>query len=270
MSTDDILVHHGVLGMKWGIRRYQNKDGSLTAEGLRRYGRKNLKNAKTVNMEKWGKDPEHNVAYVTGQSGSGKSTVARSLLKPGDQSIHLDLYSSMAGKREAETLQNKSFNEHLDKNVPRWREMSRTVMSDFSDDISSGMKFGSEEYWNTVDRFRDAIESFGREEYKKGHRVVVEGVQIYDNWLTEDGNFSYFKDKPTVVLGTNPRKSMIRAIIRDNDSGESNISQVIKGFKNKDYVRWYTLSEQRLDNFSTQVEAKKGEKWVKEYFKKSR
>lgn len=31
------LSHHGILGMKWGIRRYQNKDGSLTAAGRRRY-----------------------------------------------------------------------------------------------------------------------------------------------------------------------------------------------------------------------------------------
>lgn len=30
---DDELYHYGIKGMKWGIRRYQNKDGSLTAEG---------------------------------------------------------------------------------------------------------------------------------------------------------------------------------------------------------------------------------------------
>ena len=30
------LSHHGILGQKWGVRRFQNKDGSLTSEGLKR------------------------------------------------------------------------------------------------------------------------------------------------------------------------------------------------------------------------------------------
>lgn len=33
------LQHHGTRGMKWGIRRYQNKDGSLTPAGKRRYAK---------------------------------------------------------------------------------------------------------------------------------------------------------------------------------------------------------------------------------------
>jgi len=32
-----VLYHHGIKGMHWGIRRFQNKDGSLTAEGIKRY-----------------------------------------------------------------------------------------------------------------------------------------------------------------------------------------------------------------------------------------
>ena len=31
------LAHHGILGQKWGIRRYQNENGSLTSEGKKRY-----------------------------------------------------------------------------------------------------------------------------------------------------------------------------------------------------------------------------------------
>ena len=34
------LRHHGIKGQKWGIRRYQNEDGTLTDAGKKRYGRK--------------------------------------------------------------------------------------------------------------------------------------------------------------------------------------------------------------------------------------
>lgn len=36
--SDDALSHHGVKGQKWGVRRYQNPDGSLTPEGRDHYG----------------------------------------------------------------------------------------------------------------------------------------------------------------------------------------------------------------------------------------
>ena len=34
----DELYHHGIKGQKWGVRRFQNEDGSLTPEGEKRYG----------------------------------------------------------------------------------------------------------------------------------------------------------------------------------------------------------------------------------------
>ena len=35
---NEYISHHGILGQKWGVRRYQNPDGSLTEEGRKRLG----------------------------------------------------------------------------------------------------------------------------------------------------------------------------------------------------------------------------------------
>lgn len=37
MGDNNYLSHHGIKGMKWGIRRYQNTDGSLTSAGRKKY-----------------------------------------------------------------------------------------------------------------------------------------------------------------------------------------------------------------------------------------
>lgn len=53
------LYHWGVKGMKWGVRRYQNKDGSLTPAGQKRYDRDQRENAGKKKGQKVGAaDPD--------------------------------------------------------------------------------------------------------------------------------------------------------------------------------------------------------------------
>ncbi len=43
---NNILSHHGIKGQKWGVRRYQNQNGSLTSRGKSRYYRVSDKDEK--------------------------------------------------------------------------------------------------------------------------------------------------------------------------------------------------------------------------------
>lgn len=52
--SDEYLCHWGIKGMKWGVRRYQNKDGSLTSAGKIRYNVKSVSkkpSSKVINAE---------------------------------------------------------------------------------------------------------------------------------------------------------------------------------------------------------------------------
>lgn len=58
-SFEDYLMHHGILGMHWGVRRYQNEDGTLTAAGKRRKARMDEKSMKKD--VKWAKRHEKSI-----------------------------------------------------------------------------------------------------------------------------------------------------------------------------------------------------------------
>ena len=199
MSTT-YLAHYGIRGQRWGIRRFQNEDGSLTQEGYVHYAQQNMKKAKVRNLDKWGKDPNHNVLYIIGTSGSGKSTTAKGLASSDDSVIHLDTLL------EKEAHKSPSFN----------KDFERFLRNNGVDvDKARDATIDKKERWKAIDDIGNHVESYGKDCYNRGKRVIIEGAQMGDDTMFPDKN--YFKDKPTITMKNNYIYNSIRASRRDGD-----------------------------------------------------
>lgn len=88
---NNALTHHGKKGMKWGRRLYQNKDGSLTELGRKRYARDQRENAGKKKGDRVGAaDPDRWVREDLSRSkklADESSNMANKLKKVADDSI---------------------------------------------------------------------------------------------------------------------------------------------------------------------------------------
>lgn len=87
----DVLQHYGIRGMKWGVRRFQQKDGSLTSQGRKRYG---------------GEDgPERKKLPAAGKAAVGAAAAAGIVLTAYLVKRHGAKKAAEQGKRAVEQLQ---------------------------------------------------------------------------------------------------------------------------------------------------------------------
>ena len=68
-KMSDYIAHHGIIGQKWGVRRFQNPDGTLTEAGRKHYGYESKRtNSKVSELTDTGRGERNKVLKDTNNS----------------------------------------------------------------------------------------------------------------------------------------------------------------------------------------------------------
>lgn len=140
-NYSDELYHHGVLGMKWGIRRYQNKDGSLTPAGKRKAAK-----MKAKYTELTGKQLRSSPSKTKSQNGKASSEVPKKSIKDlSDDELrsrinrlraekdYIDLSKQISAMNPKQISAGKKFVNHVGNKiiVPALTDAGKRVFTDF-------------------------------------------------------------------------------------------------------------------------------------------
>lgn len=177
--TSDYIYHHGIIGQKWGVRRFQNSDGSLTPAGKARYSQ----NEKIVGTK-----------YGITNGAFSKEKYLKSIDDLNNQIESLEI------KKEDKNSLRQIFNtERIDREYKRdahygtlddqeLLELLTMEHEAFNEECERIInKYNSEKVNNIIDRIKsfDTYTDGHFSDYKKGNEYMFEDdfVKIYENGI---------------------------------------------------------------------------------------
>lgn len=154
------MYHHGILGMKWGVRRYQNKDGSLTPAGQKRLEKKDAK---------WA---HKNYEKLTAKA---RKDVSRELDQYADQLLRDPSSVTSKGKISSSAINsyNRKMAELMNESVKNITAPSGRVVQFVAKRGEVGVHMALADRGYDMQQLKNGVWSSGRVAYKKNNVNMV-------------------------------------------------------------------------------------------------
>lgn len=160
--NESYLAHYGVLGMKWGVRRYRNEDGTLTEAGKKRYAANDA--VRKAEIERYSRMEAHERKDFEKQT-----RVAKELYKQGPNGKMMD---DMYGKTSDTYSRFGRTRDDLFKEEVEYQNHAANISASRMEAFANAQKALAD---------MDVATCKKRDIYKKGKQVVVNTYNLQDD-----------------------------------------------------------------------------------------